>query len=66
MMMTDFGRCVPIYAKFSGWQKDISQLRKFSDLPKEAKIYLKFIEKELKVPIKIISVGAERSANIIL
>lgn len=64
--MQDFLKCQPIYKVFSGWQKDISQIKKFNDLPRETKIYLKFIEKELKVPIKIISVGAERKANILI
>ncbi len=65
-LMDDFGKCAPIYKKFKGWQQDISQIKKFGNLPKETKLYLKFIEKELKVPIKIVSVGAERQANIFL
>ncbi len=65
-IMNSFARCRPVYKEFKGWTEDISRVRKFSDLPKEAKAYLKFIEKELKVPIKIISVGAEREANVLL
>lgn len=60
----DFYKCKPIYKVFKGWQKDIAHIRKYDDLPKEAKIYLQFIEKELQVPIKTISVGPERNANI--
>lgn len=62
----DFYKCKPVYKIFKGWEKDISKARKFSDLPKEARIYLQFIEKEIGVPIKLISVGPERSANIFL
>ncbi len=62
----EFYRCKPIYKKLKGWKKDISKITKFADLPKEARMYVKFIEKELKVPVKIISVGAERKANIII
>jgi len=65
-LMNDFSKCKPVYQEFKGWKENISDIRKFVDLPKEAKIYLKFIEKELKVPVKIISVGAERNSNIIL
>ena len=62
----EYENCKPIYKTFNGWRKDISKIRKFSDLPKEVKAYIKFIEKELNVPIKIISVGPERKANILL
>lgn len=50
----------PIYQEFRGWQVDISQVRKFADLPKEAKTYVKFIEKYLKTPVGFIGVGPGR------
>lgn len=64
--MGKFAKLKPVYKTFKGWDKDISKIRKWENLPKEAKIYLKFIEKELKVPIKIISVGADRNQNIFI
>lgn len=64
--MQDFLKCRPIYKTFKGWQKDIARVKKFNDFPRETRIYLKFIEKELKVPLKIISIGAERNSNIIM
>lgn len=57
----DYYHCKPVYKVFKGWQKDISQITKYQDLPQEAKIYLKFIEKELNIPIKIISIGPKRN-----
>ena len=65
-LMTDFARCKPVYKEFKGWESDISKIRRLVDLPKEAKIYIKFIERQLKVPVKIVSVGAERKSNVIL
>lgn len=62
----EFYRCKPVYKIFKGWQKDISRVRKFEDLPKEAKIYVKFIEQHLKVPVKYIFVGPERKQTIFL
>jgi len=62
----DYYKCKPVYKIFKGWQKDITQIRKYKDLPKEMKAYLEFIEKELQVPISIISVGPERNANIFI
>lgn len=54
----------PVYKIFPGWKENISLARKYSDLPKSCQNYLKFIEKELNVPIKYISVGPERSAMV--
>jgi adenylosuccinate synthase len=51
----------PVYESFKGWHEDISQVRTVEDLPKEAKIYLRFIEQSLQVPIRYISVGPNRS-----
>ena len=62
----EYNTCKPVYKKFKGWKQDISKIRMFTDLPKEAKDYIQFIEEELNVPIKIISVGPERKANILL
>jgi len=63
-LMTEFSKCKPVLVEFKGWKKDISQVNKFQDLPGEAKIYIKFIEKKLQVPIYYIFVGPERSQTI--
>ena len=56
----------PVYKAFKGWKSDISSCRTMDDLPKEAKIYLKFIEDFTGVPISIVSVGPERNQNIVI
>lgn len=63
-LTADFYRCKPIYKELKGWEKDISRARRVSDLPKEARVYLEFIEKYLKVPIKFIFVGPDREETI--
>jgi adenylosuccinate synthase len=60
----DVEKCIPIYKEFKGWGKIDSDSKKLSDLPKQAQDYLKFIEKEVKVPISIISIGPGRSETI--
>lgn len=55
----------PVYKEFPGWKADISKARTFKELPREFKEYIKFIEHELDVPVKIISVGPDRSATIV-
>jgi len=65
-LIHEFEKCRPVYKEFKGWQKDISGMRKFGELPKEAQEYIKFIEKNLKVSVKYVFVGPERSQTIIL
>jgi adenylosuccinate synthase len=50
----------PIYTTLPGWGQDISNVRRFEDLPKEARNYVEFIEREVDVPIKWLSVGPRR------
>ena len=58
-------KCTPVYEEFEGWSEDISGVRNFEDLPKQARNYIKNIEKIVGLPVSIISVGAERSKIII-
>lgn len=62
----ELAKVEPVYKTFNGWTEDIRMVTKFSKLPKNCQIYLKFIEKFLKIPIKIVSTGPERERNIIL
>jgi len=55
----------PVIRYFDGWKCDISKVTKWDDLPKEAKDYINFIEKEVNCPVTYVSVGAERDAIII-
>jgi len=60
----DVENCKPIYKEFKGWSKIDASSTKISDLPKEAQNYLKFVEKELKTPIAIVSIGPGRKETI--
>lgn len=55
----------PVIEYLDGWKKDISNIRSWSDLSKEAKEYVEYIEKFLECKIKYISVGPERESLII-
>jgi len=50
----------PIYKEFEGWHEDISNIRKFSNLPYNARRFIKSIEKLTQLPVKYISVGPKR------
>ena len=62
--MNELDKAKPVYRLFKGWQKSTQGCTSYKDLPKEAKIYLKFIEKELGVPIAFISTGPKRNEMI--
>lgn len=55
----------PEYVLLPGWTEDISGIRQYKNLPKNAGNYIEFIEKNLRVPIKMISVGPERKQIIV-
>lgn len=55
----------PVYKYFKGWNCDISKIRKYQDLPLEAREYIEYIEKEINSNIKYISVGPRREELII-
>lgn len=57
---SELSKCTPVYKTLTGWKTDITKARKYSDLPKEAKDYIRFIEKETGVKVSIVSVGPDR------
>jgi len=56
----------PIYKIFDGWIEDISKVRRYEDLPENAKKYVEFIKNELGVEYALISLGTDREETIIL
>ncbi len=60
----ELNKAKPVIKYLPGFKQDISKIRKFEDLPKEAKEYIKYIEEATEAPIKYISVGPERDAYI--
>ncbi len=55
---------MPVYKEFKGWQADLTGMTSYDELPVELKEYIEFIEKEVEVPIKIVSVGPDRKQTI--
>lgn len=60
------GSCKPVYDVLPGWQEDISGIRKFKDLPENAKMYLSRIQQLTETPIDIVSVGPAREETIVI
>ncbi len=55
----------PIYQELKGWETDMTQMQSEAEFPQAFKDYLSFLEKELQVPIYIVSVGPDRAQTII-
>lgn len=64
--MNKLDKMTPFYKTFPGWKKSTRGCTSYKDLPKEAKTYLKFIEKKLGVPIAFISTGPKREEMIVM
>jgi len=57
---TKLDRAKPVLKIMKGWKSDIRGVTSFDKLPKEAQEYVLFIEKELGVPVSIVSTGPKR------
>jgi len=54
----------PIYTDFEGWDEDLTEMNNESTLPKSLNAYIDFLEEELQIPIKVVSVGPDRKQTI--
>jgi len=55
----------PVYVELPGWKTDMTQMTLEDEFPEEFNAYINFLEEELGVPIKIVSVGPDREQTII-
>lgn len=56
----------PIYETMPGWKTSLSNIRKYEDLPENAKKYIAKVEDLIGAPIGIISVGPDREQTILV
>ena len=54
-----------IYEEFKGFQSDLENTKDYEQLPESCKKYISFIEDYLEIPIKLVSVGPNRTETII-
>lgn len=64
-MPTNLEDVSPVYESMPGWES-VAGVRKYEDLPKEAKAYIERIEELTKTKVGIISTSPERKDTIIL
>ena len=57
---TKLAKAKPVYQMLPGWKCDIRGIKEYDKLPENCRNYIEFIEKELGVPVKMVSNGPER------
>jgi adenylosuccinate synthase len=55
---------IPFYEEIDGWNCDLTKLSDYKDAPQELKNYVSYLEKQLRVPINVISVGPDRTQTL--
>ena len=55
----------PVYVEMPGWKTDMTKMTSEDEFPEEFNAYLNFLEEELEVPVKIVSVGPDREQTIV-
>ena len=55
----------PVYEEFPGWKTDMTRMTSEDEFPEEFNAYVSFIEEQTGVPVKIVSVGADRDQTIV-
>ena len=50
----------PVFTKLPGWKTDIRGIKNYADLPENGRKYIEFVEKEIEVPITMVSNGPGR------
>lgn len=56
----------PVIKNLPGWKEDITGITEVSQIPETLKAYISYLEKELEVPIRYLSVGPDRLQTLIL
>ena len=55
----------PILTQMEGWKTDLTQLTSYDDAPEALKTYVNYLEKQLEVPIRMVSVGPDRAQTLL-
>lgn len=55
----------PILTTMEGWKADLTQLTSYDDAPEALKTYVKYLETQLEVPIRMVSVGPDRAQTLL-
>jgi len=62
--VTELARCKPVYEELPGWQVPTTEIRRYDQLPGEARRYITRLEELISCPVNLICVGPERDQAI--
>ncbi len=57
--------CEPVYHDIKGWNSDLSQVKNYKSLPENLLNYVDFVEQKTGIPVKMVSVGPDRTQTFI-
>jgi len=55
----------PVYTKYPGWKQSLENVKDYEDMPANVKSFISTLEKSLKVPVSMVSIGPERKELVI-
>ena len=55
---------IPVYEELEGWNCDLTKLDNYENAPQALKNYVSYLEKQLNVPICVVSVGPDRTQTL--
>ena len=58
-------RCKPVYTMLPGWKSDVRGITEWDKLPENCRLYVEFLEKQVEVPIRMVSTGPKRWETLI-
>jgi adenylosuccinate synthase len=64
MTQTEFHHAVPVYEFFDGWWEDLSEVREFGQLPRNAREYVRTLEGMIGVPVAAVGTGPRRDQTL--
>ncbi|WP_209332001.1 adenylosuccinate synthase [Lunatimonas salinarum] len=62
---SDSAAVTPVYKTMKGWHTSLAAVTSYEEFPQELREYVTYLEEELQVPIKMVSVGPDRKQTII-
>ncbi|MCC5936754.1 MAG: adenylosuccinate synthase [Lunatimonas sp.] len=62
---SDAAEVTPVYKTMKGWHTSLAAVTSYEEFPQELREYVTYLEEELQVPIKMVSVGPDRKQTII-
>jgi len=66
MTQTGFHHATPVYEYLDGWWEDISECRKFEELPANAQAYVRRVEELSGTRVSVVGVGPGRDQNVVI